>query len=117
MRVILIRHGETDWNKEQVFRGRLDIQLNQTGREQARAVAEALKGLNIVAVYSSPLSRALETAKIIGSYLKLKPRLNEGFLDFNYGGWQGMPHRHVEKQYPYLYLPIYKLRTFCRLFF
>ena len=103
MRVILIRHGETDWNKEQVFRGRVDIELNQIGKEQARAVAEALKGVNIVAIYSSPLSRALETAKIIGSYLNLKPKVDAGFFDFDYGDWQGMPHREVEKHYPDLY--------------
>jgi broad specificity phosphatase PhoE len=98
-----MRHGETDWNKRQVFRGRLDIQLNQTGKEQARAVAKALRGINMAAIYSSPLSRALETAKVISGYLNLEPQVDDGFVDFDYGDWQGMPHREVEKHYPDLY--------------
>ena len=62
-KVMLVRHGETDWNRKEVFRGRIDVELNQNGREQARALAEATRIFQIDAIYSSPLSRSLETAK------------------------------------------------------
>ena len=57
--VILVRHGETEWNVEQIFRGRIDIELNETGVKQAELLAEYLSNLKIDAVYSSPLKRAL----------------------------------------------------------
>jgi len=62
--ILLIRHGETAWNREKIFRGVYDIPLNENGRDQARQVARALKGREIHAAYSSPLSRAIETAQI-----------------------------------------------------
>lgn len=63
--LFLIRHGETDWNKNHIIQGKSDVPLNETGREQARARAEAFRGADISAVVSSPLKRASETAKII----------------------------------------------------
>ena len=60
--LLLIRHGETAWNREQIFRGVYDIPLNENGRAQARHLAEALAKREIDAAYSSPLSRAQETA-------------------------------------------------------
>jgi broad specificity phosphatase PhoE len=56
--IFIIRHGETAWNREGVFRGRADVPLSEHGREQARLLAEALKQAGIEAVYSSPLARA-----------------------------------------------------------
>jgi len=64
-RILLIRHGETDWNRIHRFQGRSDVPLNQKGREQARALAVALKHEPITAIYSSPLVRAIETARLI----------------------------------------------------
>lgn len=66
--IILVRHGDTDWNVEEVFRGRADIELNETGIEQARLLAKYLESVPIEAVYSSPLKRALETARIIAGF-------------------------------------------------
>jgi len=101
--VILARHGETEWNIGEVFRGRLDIELNQTGIKQAELLAEYLSNLKIDAIYSSPLKRALATAEIIATYYKLNVEIAPGLIDFDYGKWQGLPHQEVKDKYKKLY--------------
>ncbi|MCL6450911.1 MAG: histidine phosphatase family protein [Acetobacteraceae bacterium] len=102
-RFVLVRHGETEWNREEVFRGRADIPLNERGRAQAEAVARALAGVPLQAVYSSPLSRALETARALGRPHGLEVRVHPGLVDLDYGAWQGRPHAEVRRLYPRLY--------------
>ena len=63
--IILVRHGETEWNAGQIFRGRIDMELNETGNKQAELLVEYLSDLKIEAIHSSPLKRALRTAEII----------------------------------------------------
>ena len=63
--IYLVRHGQTDWNLEGRYQGRIDIELNSKGREQAIEIKEKLKEIKFDKVFSSPLKRALETAKII----------------------------------------------------
>lgn len=65
MKIYLIRHGETDYNKNKMIQGQCDIELNEYGRELARATAEGLKDVPFDVVYTSPLSRARETAQIV----------------------------------------------------
>lgn len=65
-KIILVRHGETDWNSQLRFQGGKDIPLNDVGRDQARKLAEYLTDTNIDVIYSSNLSRARDTAQIIG---------------------------------------------------
>ncbi len=101
--VILVRHGETEWNVEQIFRGRIDIELNETGVKQAELLAEYLSNLKIDAVYSSPLKRALKTAEMIASHHKLDVEIAPGLIDFDYGKWQGLPHQEVKDKYKELY--------------
>ena len=67
MEVYIIRHGKTDWNKECRFQGAKDIPLNEEGREAARKLGERLKDVHFDAVFSSPLSRAYETACIVAN--------------------------------------------------
>ncbi len=101
--IILIRHGETDWNREQVFRGRIDVALNEVGLTQARAVQESLKETEIDGIYSSPLSRAFETATIVGENRNVEVRGEEGLIDIDFGAWQGLSHQKVKEEYKDLY--------------
>jgi len=101
--VILARHGETDWNRREIFRGRADVELNERGREQAKALAAAVKDIQIDAVYSSPLRRAAETAEAIAEPHGIPVKIEQGFTDFDYGVWQGLPHDEVRRRYPEMY--------------
>ncbi len=101
--IILVRHGETEWNVSEVFRGRIDIELNQTGIKQAELLAEYLTDSRIGAIYSSPLKRALKTAEIIAGYHKLDVEIAPGLIDFDYGKWQGLPHQEVKDKHKELY--------------
>ena len=89
--IILVRHGQTEWNRVERFRGRIDIPLNQTGIDQAKKTAKRISTRwNPSAVYTSPLSRAKETAEIIAQSCKLAAQVNNGLIDINYGEWQGL---------------------------
>lgn len=103
-RIILVRHGETDWNKEKVFRGRIDVPLNSTGLQQAKATGKALSGQEIDAIYSSPLKRAIQTANGIAlfhGHITIKEV--RGFIDIDFGKWQGMPNNKVKVEFKELY--------------
>jgi len=101
--ILLIRHGETEWNVQEVFRGRIDVELNETGMRQAELLAEHLGDFKIDAIYSSPLRRALTTAEMIASYHKLGVEVADGLIDFDYGEWQGLSHQEVKGRYKELY--------------
>jgi len=101
--IILVRHGETEWNVGEIFRGRIDIELNKTGIKQAELLAKYLSYLRIDAIYSSPLRRALTTAEIMANYHKLDVVITPGLVDFDYGEWQGLPHQEVKDRYKELY--------------
>ena len=103
-RIILIRHGETEWNKEQIFRGRTDIKLNKNGIKQAEYIGKRLADIKIDAIYSSPLSRAKDTADSIAKHHKsLKPIVSEKLNDMNFGKWEGLSIKAVKTNYPGLY--------------
>ena len=101
--IILARHGETEWNVEEVFRGRLDIELNETGIRQAELLAEYLSERKIDAIYSSPLKRAVKTAEIIAGYHQLDVEIAPGLIDFDCGEWHGLPLQEVKDKYKELY--------------
>lgn len=103
VKVILIRHGETDWNKEQVFRGKIDVPLNRCGLAQARCVRQALEGEAIDVLCASPLARAVDTARVLAEGRNRDIRVEEGFSDIDFGSWQGLSHRQVKEQFPDLY--------------
>jgi broad specificity phosphatase PhoE len=100
MRVILVRHGQTDWNENGVFRGRIDVKLNSNGYRQAERVADVLQKVRIDAIYSSPLSRAMDTAEAVSRNHALDVRIEQAFNDMNFGEWQGLTRREVEERYP-----------------
>ena len=88
--LLLIRHGENDYVKTGKMAGRLPgVHLNERGQKQAQALGEALKGVPITAIYSSPLERAIETATPIANARNLKIIQNPNLLDTDVGKWQG----------------------------
>ena len=87
--VLLVRHGETDDNAADRFQGQLDTPLNDRGREQSRALADALAGEGLRALYSSPLLRARETAEIVAERLGLELVLDARFMEADAGAWSG----------------------------
>jgi len=101
--IMLIRHGETNWNVEEVFRGQIDIRLNETGVRQAELLAKYLKDVPIIAVYSSPLKRAVKTAQIIASGHNTNIIIAPELTDLDYGEWQGLSHEEVREKYEKLY--------------
>ena len=101
--IILARHGETEWNVSEIFRGRIDVELNDTGSKQAQLLAEYLSQKKIEAVYSSPLQRALRTARAIAIRHKLEVDITPALIDLNYGEWQGLPLPEVKDKYAELY--------------
>jgi len=102
-KLLLIRHGDTAWNVEEIFRGRADVELNETGVKQAELLAKYLTDERIVAIYSSPLKRALKTAEIIAASHHIDVIPAPKLVDFNYGEWQGLSHNAVKEKYQALY--------------
>jgi len=103
MRLYIIRHGQTAWNREEVFRGTRDIPLNEVGLEEAAALADTLRETRFDALYTSPLSRARQTADAVAKYQGLLPEIEPLLTDLNFGAWQGKAHEEVKRKYPELY--------------
>ena len=101
VKVILARHGETDWNAAARIQGKSDIPLNGRGRAQARELAAAVQRLGTVEViYASPLARALETAQIIGRALGLEPAPAAALTELNFGDWEGCSWEEIGRRWP-----------------
>jgi probable phosphoglycerate mutase len=98
--LLLIRHGETDWNVEGRWQGHLDIPLNETGREQAKRLAHRLRGWPIRAVYSSDLQRAAATAAIIALPLQLQPVTDARWRERHGGAFQGLTRDEIRRDLP-----------------
>ena len=98
--LVLVRHGETDWNRERRFQGHADTSLNAAGRRQAEELAEILRGESFGAVYTSPLRRASETATIVAAQLGLEARELEALREIDVGDWQGLTVDEVRAQFP-----------------
>ncbi len=103
MHLILIRHGETDWNDEQRIQGHTDRPLNLCGIEQAHKLAQRLAEEKLDALYASPLSRARVTAEIIGKKCGLIPILDERLKEKGLGDLEGLSSKEFETLYPELY--------------
>lgn len=99
----LVRHGNTVWNRDIRFRGRMDLPLDELGMAQAKATAVALAGEGLVAVFASPLKRAFNTAELIAQAAGLTARPLPDLLDIDFGAWQGKAPAEVEALYPELY--------------
>jgi phosphoserine phosphatase len=96
----LARHGETDWNRELRWQGHSDLPLNERGRLQAQALADALAGSSFAAVYSSDLSRASETAAIVAGRLNLPVSVDPALREIDVGSWEGFTLAELEARSP-----------------
>ena len=99
-RFLLVRHGETAWDRPGRFRGRADVPLSHAGRRQARLVGARLARHPVSAVYASPLARATETAWAIARHHDLEPTQCEALVDMDCGDWQGRTTREIEAENP-----------------
>jgi broad specificity phosphatase PhoE len=88
--LLLVRHGETDWNADGRLQGQTDRPLSDYGRRQARQLADELAGEELEAIYASDLSRARETAEIVGKRLGLPVQLDPGLREKDWGSWEGL---------------------------
>lgn len=111
MTFILVRHGQTEWNRIERFRGRADVPLNETGLAQAEATGRRVAAeWRPVAVYSSPLSRAVKTAEAIARHVPsarppgagqgLPVQIHNGLADIDYGQWQGLTPDEAKERWP-----------------
>lgn len=98
--IYIVRHGECLGNREGLFRGRCDFPLNDIGIRQAEALALELKGRGITRIFSSPLSRATETASRIAETCGAQWETRAGFNNMALGQWEGRPKKEVEEEFP-----------------
>ena len=97
----LVRHGETDWNRERRIQGSTDIPLNELGRQQARATGALLATRRWTALVASPLSRAAETARLIGEHVGLgDPELEPRLAERDYGAAEGLTGFEIDALFP-----------------
>ena len=99
-RLVLIRHGETDWNVEGRYQGQADPPLNERGVAQARHLAEALRKVGLDVLYSSPLKRAWQTATIVAEALHVPLYPEPRLMEIHQGEWQGRLRSEIAARYP-----------------
>jgi alpha-ribazole phosphatase len=97
---ILIRHGQTEWNRSERFRGHADLPLNDAGHAQARKIAARLANEKITALYSSPLQRTLQTAQPIADSHHLEVQKHAGLLDIDFGALEGLTVEEARQAFP-----------------
>ena len=94
-KLLLVRHGETEANRQGLFQGRIDWPLNETGRAQIEATAERFKSYKIDHVYSSPALRARQTADILNQYWQAPLTEEERLWEIDHGTWEGRSYQDV----------------------
>lgn len=100
-RLLLVRHGETEWNRQTRFQGGIDVPLNDNGRQQSQKAAEFLKDVPLDFAVSSPMLRPKETAEIILKYhSNVQLELLDGLREISHGLWEGKLEAEIEQTYP-----------------
>jgi broad specificity phosphatase PhoE len=99
-RLYLVRHGSTNLTAEDRFSGSIGVDLSDEGRWQAARLGERLRAEAITALYCSPLSRTVETARIIAEACSLTIETRDGLREISHGHWEGLSRREVEAKYP-----------------
>ena len=99
-RLYLVRHGATALTAEDRFSGAIGVELSDDGRAQAARLGMRLRDDGISVVYTSPLSRAVDTARIVAGHCALEPILRDGLREIGHGHWEGLTRREVETRFP-----------------
>jgi len=100
VRLLLWRHGQTDWNAERRFQGHSDVPLNVTGHEQARQAARYIAALHPAAIFSSDLARAAETAEYLARVTGLRVQLDKDLRERGGGSWEGLTDAEIRAEFP-----------------
>ncbi|HYB41780.1 MAG TPA: histidine phosphatase family protein [Candidatus Methylomirabilis sp.] len=103
LRLVLLRHAETDWNRERRYQGWRDIPLSDTGRGQAEAAGRLLAAEPLAAVWASPLRRARDTAAAIATAQGLPVRVADAFREMRFGQWEGLTADEARSRFPELH--------------
>ncbi|WP_241473039.1 glucosyl-3-phosphoglycerate phosphatase [Mycolicibacterium neoaurum] len=99
-RLVLLRHGQTEWNADSRMQGQIDTDLTELGRNQAAAAAEVLAKRQPLAIVSSDLRRALDTATALGDRAGVPVRVDQRLRETHLGDWQGLTHIEVDERAP-----------------
>ena len=100
MRLILVRHGQTEWNAGGRYQGQSNVALSDTGRKQARFLAERFPVRQLDAIYTSDLDRAKETAECVGKRLGLTVCPEKAFRELSFGDWEGLTYQEISLRWP-----------------
>ena len=98
LEIILVRHGQTDWNRDRRIMGHRPIPLNSTGKKESGLLAKALVDVDIDAIYTSPLMRAFQTARILSSGRNVKLEKSSEIAEIDYGQWVGRTFEEVSQE-------------------
>lgn len=98
--ILLIRHGETDWNAERRLQGHLDIELNSEGVRQAAMLGEALRGERLDAIFSSDLRRARQTAQAVAATRDMPVQIETDLRERCYGAFEGLRYAEISERFP-----------------
>lgn len=103
MKLLFTRHGQTDWNIARRYQGHSDTALNQVGIHQAEQLAKRLSKETIHAIYSSDLSRAMATARVVAAFHHIEPRMDPRWRELSFGDWEGMTYDEMSAHSPDLF--------------
>ena len=95
-----VRHGEIESNHRNIYAGWSEEGLTRKGRQEAAEAAKIVSNFNIDSIYTSPLRRAVQTAEIIGGFLKKQPILEESFKELKLGIWEGKNEKEIQRDFP-----------------
>lgn len=98
-KLYLVRHGRTLWNDEMRYQGSSDIPLSKEGKNQARLLFERFKNIHIDKIYSSPLSRSIQTVELISEYKNIKIKTDKRLQEIDFGEWEGKKESDLKRLY------------------
>ncbi|MBR5163566.1 MAG: histidine phosphatase family protein [Schwartzia sp.] len=100
MRLILVRHGQTEWNAGGRYQGQSNVALSSLGRRQAELLAASFPVKQLDAIYASDLDRARETAECVGKAFGIPVRPEKAFRELSFGDWEGLTYQEISSRWP-----------------